>query len=344
VAVAAIALLGAHDALHHGVHRFEVAGIRAQRQVHGGGTVRAQVVRVAEVVLHITVALDVGRQRRAFELGKDHLVRLAQDVSEDIDAAAMRHTHHHFGDVTPCRLLHERVEQGNQRLAAFERKPLLSRVPRVEELLERLRRDQAIEDAHPVVRGQPGTVPARLHPLLQPVPPPLVRDGEVLDAERPAIGLFECRHQVAQRPALAAAELLPPHHGVEIALREAELFQAEKGVRARAVAERIEIGDDVAELAIGVHEIGDGQASVRARSGTGGGARKLVAREDERPPLVDRVRIAPVVRVETIHVLRICAGDVVQQPHDPFTVPRGNALGPDAAPAVTAPPRTPVRA
>src|SRR4029453_7734618 len=102
-----------------------------------------------------------------------------------------------------------------------------------------------------------GMVVARLDTLLQPRAPLLVGDREVLDAERAAIGLGERRDELAERAAGAAAERLPVHDPIEIARVEAELLEMQERVVARAVPERIEVGDEVAELAVGGAEPGD---------------------------------------------------------------------------------------
>ncbi len=107
------------------------------------------------------------------------------------------------------------------------------------------------------VGSQVGMVAARLDALLQPRAPLLVGDRQILDAERAAVGLGERRDELAERAAGAAAERLPVHDPVEIASVEAELLELQERVVTWAVAERIEVGDEVAELTVGVDELGD---------------------------------------------------------------------------------------
>ena len=140
----------------------------------------------------------------------------------------------------------------------------------------------------------------------------LVGDVGELDAERAAVGLGKRRNELAQRAARAAAERLPVHDPVEITRLEAELLELQKGVVARAVAERIEVGDEVAKLAVGVDELSDlGGARRRA----GAAAREIVAREEQSPALADGGGIALPVTVERFHVRRIRTNDLVEGQH-----------------------------
>jgi len=83
-------------------------------------------------------------------------------------------------------------------------------------------------------------------------------------------------------------------------------------VLAGTVAERIEIGDQVSQLPEGVNDVGDVRRAVRARRG-GAVARRRLPRgepvldpgEDQRPALVDRARIPPVVLLEFFDVFCI---------------------------------------
>src|SRR5438876_4514673 len=93
---------------------------------------------------------------------------------------------------------------------------------------------------------------------------------------------------------------------------------------ARAVAEGVEIGDEVAELAEGVDEVGDvGPGPAVAGLGRGGaGARRRLPRrepvfdpgEDQRPALVDRARIPPVVLPEGGDVRGVGPRQLIERP------------------------------
>ena len=122
--------------------------------MHLAAAARRVVARVAEVVLHVAVALDVGGQERAFELGEDHLVGLAQDVGEHVQAAAVRHAHDDLFDPAVAGVLDQGVEQRNERLGALEGEALLADVLGVEELFEALGGGQRVQDVLAIVGAQ----------------------------------------------------------------------------------------------------------------------------------------------------------------------------------------------
>ena len=107
--IAQVILLGAHDADDHRVHQLQVAGVVAERDVDLPITDDA-VLGIAQVILHIPVAI-------AFLVGlcgplkfpEDDLVRLVEDMGQDVKPAAMRHPQDNFLHAqAPRRLLPER--------------------------------------------------------------------------------------------------------------------------------------------------------------------------------------------------------------------------------------------
>ena len=88
---AELVLLGAHLAEHHRIDDLEMRGIGGERQVHLV-VVEFAIRRGAEVVFHVAGALDlVGRRRAALEFVEDGAVRLAHDLRQHVEPAAMRH-------------------------------------------------------------------------------------------------------------------------------------------------------------------------------------------------------------------------------------------------------------
>ncbi len=86
-----------------------------------GPTVDRLVVRAeTAVVFDVAVAaVGVGADV-VFELVENHRVGLVKDVGEDVEPAAMGHSHDDlFGAGGRCRL-HELVERRNQRFGALE--------------------------------------------------------------------------------------------------------------------------------------------------------------------------------------------------------------------------------
>ncbi len=129
-------LLGADAPFDNRIDRFQVAGVRRERQVHRLTRRREAIVGEAEVIFHVTVAGHRIRQVVGVELGEDFLVRLAEDVRQDIEPAAMRHAEDHLLGAGHRRRVDDRVHQGDQRLGPFERKAFLPQEAGVQEALE----------------------------------------------------------------------------------------------------------------------------------------------------------------------------------------------------------------
>ena len=133
--VVATLLARAHRAFDDRIHDFQVRRIERERDVHVARR-RANVGREALVILHVARTLHVVRVVVTFELGEQHLRRLADDVHEHVEAAAMRHADDDLLDAALTALLDQVIEQRNQRVAAFEREALLRRILRREIELE----------------------------------------------------------------------------------------------------------------------------------------------------------------------------------------------------------------
>src|SRR5205823_10876742 len=99
-----------------------------------------------------------------------------------------------------------------------------------------------------------GPVAARLHALLEPAADARVLDVQVLDADGAAVGLAEGVEQLAQGGARQADEVAGVEGAVEIAFVEAELGEVQQRVAGALLAERVEVGQEVAEVAVGVDE------------------------------------------------------------------------------------------
>ncbi len=67
---------------------------------------------------------------------EQHRRRLAQHVDQHVEAAAMGHADDHVLDAGRAAPLHQVVQQGDQRIAAFEREALLADVLGVQVALE----------------------------------------------------------------------------------------------------------------------------------------------------------------------------------------------------------------
>jgi hypothetical protein len=133
-----------------------------------------------------------------------------------------------------------------------------------------------------------------------------VLDVQVLDGERTAIGLLQALDQLAERHPGSTVVRGGVHDLVEVRLGEAELVVIEIRMRRWRRLQRIQVGHQVALLAIRLDEAVDAEDADLARlvellaAGavrTNVGQRVTVpvgqveAAEEDRPPLVDRIRV-----------------------------------------------------
>ena len=326
--VVQVLLLGAHHALDDRIDCLEMARVGGEREVDLPPRARGVVARVAEVILDVAVPGRLLGEQTPLELRDDHLVGLAEHVGEHVDPPAVRHAEDHLLDAERAGVLDQRVEEGDERVAALEREALGGRIAELEELLEALGGDQAVEDAQPVLGGEVGTVGGRLHALLEPDALLLVLDVHVLDAERAAVGRLQARDQVADAGARAAAEAAARDDAVEILVAEAELRGLEERMPRGLRRERVQVGDQVPELAVGVDQVEDADDG---RAGRGGHPRchpadgrsvaagtQLEAREEERPLFADRARVGLVAAVLLGDVVLVGERDAVDAFHPRF--------------------------
>ena len=272
---------------------------------------QVRVLEIAEVVLHVAVAVELRRQV-AFELAEDGFERLAQSVSEHVETAAVRHAQHDLLDAVLGRRLDQRVEHRDQRRGAFEREALLPDVLHVEELLEGIRRQHTLEDAPPLLDAEPRTIARRLHLAHQPIAQLLVGHVDELDPQRPAVGFAQRRDQLTQRAVEVAEERLRINRLIEVGLAEPELAGIEQRMILEIGAQRIDPGDQVPELAVSVDQpVDTARGPGRSRS-----SRRVLgqieAGEEQRPVFGHRSRVGAVASVHVFDVARVRALDEVE--------------------------------
>jgi hypothetical protein len=325
--VVQVVLLGQHHALDHRIHQFEVTRVRAQRQVHLAALAGHEVVRVALVILDVALVLGALLPRCSLEVGEHHLVRLVQDVGEDVQPAAVGHADDHLLDAETAALLDEGVDQGKQRLSAFDGEALLADVAGVQELLELLGLDQLEEETPLFVAGVALAAEDRLDALLDPRFLLLVGRRHRVRAEGAAVGAAQAVEQPLQRPVGLAAEGAEADALLEVLVGEAELGELEKRMARDVVAEGIELCQVVAPVAVGTHEGDDALvgaltlATLVALRGDVLGLAGLVllvaaaeadveAAEEGDPFGVERGGIGQILLVELVDVVGVGAADI----------------------------------
>ncbi len=200
------------------------------------------------------------------------------------------------------------VESRNQRLRPFEREPLLPLIAALGKALEELRIDQLTEDAVFLLTAEFRPVADRLHLGLQPPPGLHVLEVEVLDGGRTAIGIPEHAEDLPQRGLLCPSEVAGVEDLVEVPLAQTEGLELEERMALEVVAERVEVRDQVADVAIGEDEA---RHSRLIRGSLGGdGPRRAVGEVEpgeEQPPLLSHgARIELPLFVHLFDVLRAC--------------------------------------
>jgi hypothetical protein len=301
--VAGAGLLGAGAALDHRVDRLEVRGVRGEREVHVRAGARAPVAREALVILDVARAERRLGQLDVLELREDRLERLADDVREDVQPAAVRHADHQLAHAVRRRILDDRIEQRDQRFGALEPEALLPDEARVEEALEQLGRRQLLEDAQPLLVGGNRGVLRLLHAPHQPLARAGVLDVRELDADLAAVRRAQAPEDLHERLDRAAGQVAREERMLEVRVAEAVVRGIELGEVLVARAERVGVGDAMPARAVGVDEpqharvlLGDLRARERAgrhlrRLRLERGERPLLALEHVRPALVHGVRI-----------------------------------------------------
>ena len=132
-------LTGAGDALHHGIHGFQVGRVGGEVDLDIAFTKHLVVVAAgAQVVLHIAGTASGGWVDVALELGEDLGVRLAHDVGQHVETATVRHADDNLVQVCTCGAVDGGIHHWDQGLCTLQGEALLSHVLGLQEVLESL--------------------------------------------------------------------------------------------------------------------------------------------------------------------------------------------------------------
>ena len=317
--VAARHLARLDAALHHRVHDLQVRGIEGQHQVQALAG-HFDVGREAHVVLHVAGTAQRLGGVLAFELGEQVRRRLAQQVDQHVEAAAVGHADDDFLDVTRGAALQHLVQRRDLRVAAFQREALLADVLVVQVALQALGRHELLEDFLLAVGGQLGLEGGGLEALLDPALLRRLRDVHVLGADGVGVDRLQQLDDVLQRQAVRAGQRAGVEHRLEVLGAQAVEGRIEIAHRIdRGQAQRVELGHLVATDAVVVDQPQDaglllGGAGIEARLGGGDTARlsrhALEARQHfavsdlARGALVLHVaEVGPPARIDRIRIL-----------------------------------------
>ena len=245
---------GAGDAADHRVHRFEVGGIRRQRDVDGHSGIGLEIGAVPHVVLHVAVEVVSMVVGLAGELLEDVGVGLVEDVREGVQAAAVRHADDELLGPELGTALHDGVQRGQQALPALHAEALLAHELLLEELLEDGRLVELLEDLLLLRLGQYRTI-RELDVVLEPLPALRLADVHVFDADRVAIRLLKVGDDVAQGRC-SDADLAPGFkHRIEVRFLQPEMCNAQVRTVVAPGPHRVGLGEQVAPGAVGVDQV-----------------------------------------------------------------------------------------
>ncbi len=215
--------------------------------------VELAVGRSAEMVLDVARALDVvGRGRAALELVEDDVVRLAHDLGEHVQPAAMRHAEHDLLHAELAAALDDLLERRDQRLGAVEAEALGAGILDVEEPLETLGLGELVEDRLLALTREGDALVRALDPLLDPALLGRVGDVHELDGERAAIGPPQDLEHLGNGREFEPEDVVDEDLSPVVGLGETIGGRVEVVFRFRRLeAERVEIGVEMAAHAVG---------------------------------------------------------------------------------------------
>ncbi len=181
-------LLGANETFDHRIDRFQMAWIEGDGDDDFASVRRSENAAGAEVILHVAGTLDAIGIRFAVEFGEDLRHRFADDVGEDVEAAAVSHADDGFGDIFVGGAFENFVERDDGAFQAFQAETLLADETGLQEMFEFFGLNEAIEHAAADGFVQLPSILRCFHAFLQPLFLLRVGNMHVLDADGAAVG------------------------------------------------------------------------------------------------------------------------------------------------------------
>ena len=209
------------------------------------------------MIFDVAAASEKVLRPRLSKLREDLVVRLVQDVHQDVQPTAMGHAEGELLHVVGRALLDQLVEQRNERFAAVKAEPLLRRVARVEKSLEGICFAELTEDVHLLVAVDRRAIAHRFHALGKPVSLLGVLNVHELDADVPAVGVVEQLDDVAQLRRVLQRQIAGIELSVEIRLGQLVCLKLQTVGCGALGSQRVECRREVTGVAISVDQIID---------------------------------------------------------------------------------------
>ncbi len=249
-------LLAASTTHHHAVHRLEVARVAGHRQVDGLAIAQRAITGVASVILDIAAASSGFIRPGVFKLREDLLVALAQDIVQDIEAAAVGHAQHHLFNTQFARGVDRAVQKRDKRLAAFEAESLVAGVPLLQELLKLLRSHNPFQDVRLVSPAQRDPAAVALEALQEPGPLVGVAHVGGLERDAGAIRVFKKGHDLPQRGRRGERQRAEIDRAIQIAIGKSVVLQCQRLWTLRSATKGIELRSQVPDRSICLDQVG----------------------------------------------------------------------------------------
>ena len=236
-------LLRTDDAFEDTVDCFQVGGVG--RQIHGNGfPAGCRVASLgAEVVFHVTRALNAGSVLGSLKLAENLAVSFSGNVGQDVQATAVCHPHGDLIEASFGGFLQDFVNQGDGRLATFEAEAFLADVFGLQEGFEGFRLVQFAQHSKLGVVG--GLLVGHFEPLLEPLALLGFLDVHVFDTDGAAVGVAQHPQHLAKKHRAATTETTGDKLAVQIPERQAVALDFQVGVGALAILQRVNVGHQV---------------------------------------------------------------------------------------------------
>ena len=251
--IAAAILPDPHATGGHGIDKFQMAGVGAQRQVYGLPGRGQMVMLIAQMIFHVAAApLQFGIGIREFP--EDGARTFAQDVGEHVQTPAMGHPQNNAGHALLTGVFDGEIQQRNQALAAFQGKALRPDEFCPDKLLEHHRVRQSRENAKLSLPAEGQPVLRALHAFLQPIAHPIIVNVHELNADGAAVGAAQPLDDLAQGQLTLRLHRRAGKGTVQVGLGESVTRQVELRWGDFGLTQRVHMRDDVPAHSIAAHQ------------------------------------------------------------------------------------------
>ena len=270
--VAQLVLLGARLAEHHRIGNFQMGGIGDEGQMYAVA-VELAVRGRAQMILHIARTIDgVGGEGAALEFVEDGAVRLAHDLGQHIEAAAMGHAQHDLLHAQRAAALDDLLQRRDHGLAAIKAEALCAGETQVAETLEAFGLHELGENGALALAGEGDGLVRSLDALLHPGLLDGVGHMHEFEGDGVAIGAVQDRQHLGDGGEFQTQHMIDEDLAIIILGREAVARRMQLLVILAGLhAQRVELGLKMAAHAEGADHHEGAHAVAGGALDVGGG-------------------------------------------------------------------------